>query len=256
MKRGRVLLFSVVLALAHGASVKGVEPIGRGISPETGSGTITDSMISMPAPKAESDGKASAFKPNILSRDTWKARKPTSEMKVHKPRYLTIHHTATPQNAKAPIAQKMRNLQQFSQSEAQLATGRFKPSWADIPYHFYIGVNGEIAEGRDTKYVGDTNTPYDPTGHIQIVLEGNFEKEGPAARQLQSLNHLAVWLSLVWGISPSEMKGHSAYIATACPGKNLEKKLPGLRQKMAQGLEDAKVIMAGGRESKGSGREP
>jgi len=256
MKHWRVLFFSVVLALAHGALAKGAEPIGRGISPDRGSATTTDSMISMPVPEAESDGMASAFKPNILSRDTWKARKPASEMKAHKPRYLTIHHTATPQNAKAPIAQKMRNLQQFSQSEARLATGRFKPSWADIPYHFYIGVNGEIAEGRDTKYVGDTNTPYDPTGHIQIVLEGNFEKEEPAGEQLQSLKQLAVWLSLVCAINPSEMKGHNEYIATACPGKNLEKKLRVLRQKVAQELEDAKAIMAGGRESKGPGKEP
>lgn len=251
-----MLFLSIVFALANGTLATSVEPIGRGVSQERGAGIVAGPTALTPTAKIDSEGVAAAFKPNILSREGWKARKPTSEMKVHHPRYLTIHHTATPQNTKAPIAQKMRNLQQFSQNDAQLATGRFKPSWGDIPYHFYIDVNGEVAEGRDMKYVGDSNTPYDPTGHLQIVLEGNFEQGEPSASQLQSLEQLVVWLSMVWQVSPSDVKGHKDYVATACPGKNLHMKLPGLREKVARELRNAGAIMNGGKESKGSKRGP
>lgn len=256
MNRLRLLFLSVLLVLWNEALTNGIEPTATELWPGRDEGTVANNMMSLPAPKAARDAVTSAFKPNILSRDAWGATKPVSEMKEHEPCYLTVHHTATSQNPKVPISQKMRSLQQFSQNDAQLATGRFKPSWADVPYHFYIDMNGEIAEGRDAKCVGDTNTPYDPTGHIQIVLEGNFEKEEPSARQLQSLEQLAVWLSLIWEISPSEVKGHKDYVATACPGKNLQMKLPELREKAVRVLENAKGLTERLMESKGSGKEP
>jgi hypothetical protein len=243
MKLSRALLLSTLFALVCVARAEGTEHIKGGVRPERSASDVRGAINPLGEPKVESDVSPRAFKPNILSGEAWKARKPISGMKEHKPRYLTIHHTASPQNAKASLAQKMSNLQHFSQKDALLATGRFKPAWADVPYHFYIDVNGEIAEGRETKYVGDTNTPYDPTGHIQIVLEGNFEQEEPSTRQLQSLEQLTVWLSLVWRIDPSLVKGHKDYIGTACPGKNLETKLPGLRQKVAHKLDSVMTSM-------------
>jgi hypothetical protein len=173
-------------------------------------------------------------RPKIISRKKWSAKDSIGKVKEHTIRSITIHHTATLQNPKLTIEKKMQNLQNFSQSEGRLASGKLKPAWFDVPYHYYIAFDGKIAEGREIKFVGDTNTEYDPTGHSLIVLEGNFETEQPTAEQLKSLEELAAWLAFKWKVSVSEIKAHNDYAATACPGENLKKLFPVLRQKIGE----------------------
>jgi N-acetyl-anhydromuramyl-L-alanine amidase AmpD len=187
-------------------------------------------VASGPAIFAADYGNNRPSKPQIVSRKEWNAKAPVGKAAKNRPRYITIHHTATLQKPAVPIAQKMRALQDFSQREDRLDTGKFKPVWFDVPYHFYIAADGQIAEGRKLKYVGDTNTEYDPTGHALIVLEGSFNKEQPTAPQLESLRQLTVWLARRYKIPPEAIKGHGDYAKTACPGENLKKLLPDLRK--------------------------
>ncbi len=175
-----------------------------------------------------------APRPKILSRQEWKAKDAIEKMQPHTLQRITVHHTASPQKKGIALEKKMQNLQNFSQSKSRLASGRDKPAWPDVPYHYYLAVDGQIAEGRDIKYVGDTNTSYDPRGHALVVLEGNFENEKPSPRQLESLRELVIWLSANYEIPVSEIKAHNDYAATACPGANLKKALPALRQKVAE----------------------
>ena len=177
-------------------------------------------------------------KPNIVDRQTWGAKDSVGEMKRHTPSHLTVHHTASLQKRKTSLEMKMRALQAFSQNTGTLAGGRRKPAWPDVPYHFYISADGRIAEARDINFVGDTNTDYDPTGHVLIVLEGNFEKERPSTEQLQALDGLSLWLSVVWRIPASKIQGHKNYASTACPGKNLENKLSRLRGVIAEATKE------------------
>ena len=171
-------------------------------------------------------------RPKLVLRKKWNASDPIGKVKKHRIRFLTIHHTATLQNAKLIIEEKMRNLQRFSQSEGRLASGKAKPAWFDVPYHYYISFDGKIAEGRKIKFVGDTNTEYDPTGHALIVVEGNFQTEEPTSDQLESLQRLVAWVAFKWKVPVSEIKAHNDYAATACPGENLKKLLPALRLKI------------------------
>lgn len=173
-------------------------------------------------------------RPKIVSRKKWKAKDAVGQVKEHTIRFITIHHTATLQNKKFDIEKKMQNLQNFSQSESRLASGKTKPVWFDVPYHYYIAFDGAIAEGREIKFVGDTNTEYDPTGHALVVLEGNFETEEPSSEQKESLEKLTAWLASKWKVPESAIKAHNDYAATACPGENLKKLLPALRQKVDQ----------------------
>ncbi|MGB7069584.1 MAG: peptidoglycan recognition family protein [Pyrinomonadaceae bacterium] len=168
-------------------------------------------------------------KPAMISRRDWNARKPVGEGKKHAIRYITIHHTATKQRPDVPVATKMRNLQAFSQRDDKLDTGKFKPRWFDIPYHFYIAVDGRIAEGRKLKYVGDTNTEYDPAGHALLVLEGSFNKEHPSQAQIDSMKKLVAWLVRKYKVPAANIKGHDDYARTGCPGENLKKLLPEMR---------------------------
>lgn len=175
------------------------------------------------------DAKSKSERPAIISRAEWGANKPVGEGKKHKIEFITIHHTGTNQRADILTSTKMRNLQAFSQREDKLASGKTKPAWFDIPYHFYIAVDGRIAEGRELKYVGDTNTEYDPAGHALVVLEGNFNKDQPNAAQVESLKQMVAWLARKHKVPGANIKGHSDYAKTVCPGENLKKLLPELR---------------------------
>lgn len=170
----------------------------------------------------------------VLARADWGAAEPVAPMERHVPERITIHHTAAPQAPARPLVDKLRALQRFSQQRAPLADGRVKEAWADLPYHFYVAVDGTVAEGRELRFVGDSNTPYDPTGHIQVVLEGNFEIEQPTRAQYESLWKLTYSLSRRWGIPPERVTGHRDHADTLCPGEALYGWLPLLRAHLAE----------------------
>ncbi|MEO8647887.1 MAG: peptidoglycan recognition family protein [Acidobacteriota bacterium] len=168
-------------------------------------------------------------RPRIISRSDWAAKKPVGKGTKHKISFITIHHTATVQKPDVPIETKMRNLQAFSQRDDRLDTGKFKPAWFDIPYHYYIAADGQIAEGRSIEYAGDTNTEYDPTGHALIVVEGSFNKETPTAAQIASLKQIVAWLARKYKVPPANIKGHNDYAKTGCPGENLKVLFPEIK---------------------------
>ena len=176
-----------------------------------------------------------AERPDIVTRAAWKAKPALTKPKMKKQAIerITIHHTAVVRSKKRPTEQLVRNLQAFSQSDAKLADGRTKKAWADVPYHFYIGRDGTIVEGRDMAFAGDTNTNYDPTGHVAIAVSGNFEKQKPSPEQKASLVALVDWLAEEHGVAPDRIEGHKDHASTACPGRNLEAFLPELRRKVA-----------------------
>lgn len=168
--------------------------------------------------------------PTIISRAEWKANKPVGEGKKHKIKFITIHHTATKMRPDLPIETKLKNLQAFSQRDDKLSCGKFKPAWFDVPYHYYIAVDGKIAEGREIEYAGDTNTEYDPTGHALIVVEGSFGTDEPTDAQVESLKAMVKWLANKYKVSGDKIKGHRDYAETGCPGANIEKLFPELRK--------------------------
>ncbi|GAB5537610.1 MAG: hypothetical protein Rubg2KO_38590 [Rubricoccaceae bacterium] len=169
-----------------------------------------------------------------LSRADWNAKAPSFEMIPQTPSKLTIHHTATPQNPDADPGQTLRNLQAFSQRADTLGNGRPKVAWADVPYHFYIAPNGTVVEARDPAYEGDTNTDYDLTGHVHVVLEGNFMVEFPTDAQMRSLLAVSAAIGERYDIGPDAVGGHGdrAVDQTLCPGDALEARLDEVRAVM------------------------
>jgi len=165
----------------------------------------------------------------FLSRAGWNAQPPVAEMKSHQPGHITIHHTAVKQNPQRSLADKLTALQKFSQNPGTLGNGKTKPTWPDVPYHYYIDCHGQVGEAREVKFVGDTNTKYDPTGHALVVLEGNFEEEQPTAAQLIALRRMIAWLAARYQVPPERVGGHKDFAETLCPGKNLQALLPELR---------------------------
>lgn len=166
----------------------------------------------------------------MLTRDGWGAKPALAGQTAHDVRRITLHHTAVRARPSRALADKMRGLQRFSQSNELLADGRRKPAWPDVPYHFYIDANGQVAEGRDQRFAGDTNTNYNPAGHIGIALEGNFEKEHPTPAQEQALAALLSRLMQEHGLTAADVGTHKNFAATACPGRHLEARIPAILQ--------------------------
>ena len=133
--------------------------------------------------------------------------------KRHTPQWITLHHGGVAFLRDKDPKQYLRNLQSWSRDTRK---------WADIPYHYLIDLDGNVYEGRDVNYAGDTNTEYDPTGHALIVVLGNFEEVDPNPAQLEAVTATMAMLSKRFNISPEKIGGHKDYSAqTACPGKSL-----------------------------------
>lgn len=165
-----------------------------------------------------------------LSRETWGAKPPVLPMREHQLTRLTIHHTGTMQQPDRSLTDKMKSLQKFSQEDSPLANGSMKPAWADVPYHFYVAVTGEVAEARDIHYAGDTNTTYDPAGHLLVVVEGNFDKEAITPEQMKTLALLVPALAKRYAIPADSLAGHKDFAQTSCPGNALYAQLPHLQK--------------------------
>lgn len=165
----------------------------------------------------------------FVSRAEWGARAPVLPMRRHVPTRITIHHTATAQDANRTVEAKLAALQAFSQRDDSLSTGRRKPAWPDVPYHYYVSVDGTVAEGRDRHHVGDSNTPYDPAGHLLVVVEGNFERDTLSSAQRRTLDAFIPALARRFHVAPAGLAAHRDYAETRCPGQNLYAELPHLR---------------------------
>jgi hypothetical protein len=127
---------------------------------------------------------------------------------------ITLHHTGFPEPLRPdedPI-QRLRNLQ---------AWGANDRNWWDVPYHFLIDLDGNIYEGRDWRYKGDTNTTYEPGGHLLISVIGNYEIQQPTAAQIDAIAELMAWGLDRFALTPDVIGGHYDYAATACPGRHL-----------------------------------
>jgi hypothetical protein len=171
--------------------------------------------------------------PAIVTRDQWQAKPALPGMKQQNPLAIILHNTGEPQNPKVSLETKMRNLQSFSQKPGMVTPTHSKPAWPDVPYHFYVDVSGRIAEGRDIRFAGDTNTSYDTTNYIQLVVEGDFEKEMPLPAQMAALEELLAWLTLSWNIPVDRISVHKDHAATDCPGRNFMTLLPGVLRRVA-----------------------
>ena len=127
---------------------------------------------------------------------------------------ITIHHSGdpSPMSINDDPVKKLRALQNW---------GRDEKNWWDVPYHFMIAPNGTIYEGRDYRYMGETNTKYDQNGHLLITMMGNYELQQPTPEALKSMMDIMAWGSATFKVPMDKIYGHCDLTQTDCPGKYL-----------------------------------
>ncbi len=153
--------------------------------------------------------------PVIIPRVSWNAAAP-KPFANHVPVRITVHHEGTKLLATDDAIRKIKGIQTWGMGPDR--------KWADVPYHFFIAPDGKIYQGRDINTVGETNTEYNPAGHLLICCLGNYEEYEVPEAQLQSLIRLIAWCSKTYKIPAETLATHRDYSKqTTCPGKNLYK---------------------------------
>jgi hypothetical protein len=146
---------------------------------------------------------------DVVSREAWGAADPRGVFEPHEIRQITIHHAGDLDGVIGPA--QYRSWQSW----------HHYLGWPDLAYHFIVGHDGKVYQGRPYTAVGDTATEYDPTGHFLIVVEGDFNEDTPTTEQLEMTAQLVAWASLQFGVSVETITGHRDHSATTCPGDNL-----------------------------------
>ena len=141
----------------------------------------------------------------VICGDAWGALPASGGFTSHVIDQITVHHTAVvlEDNSLAPA--RLRQHQQFHQSRG----------WPDLAYHFMIDAAGNVYEGRPIDAVGDTGTDYDPTGHLLICCEGNFDEQELPAAQYDTLVRMVAWGATEYQVDPGAVRGHRDVAATS-----------------------------------------
>lgn len=115
--------------------------------------------------------------------------------------------------------------------------------WGDIGYHYLIDPLGNIYEGKSGgDFVVGGHVSYKNVRTIGISLIGNFQNDIATSPSIHSLTLLIAYLSEKYDLNPNGKNnflgqeqhvvlGHRDLQATACPGENLYKLLPTIRQR-------------------------
>lgn len=143
-------------------------------------------------------------------------------------KYIIIHHSATAQGGAARFDKEHRG-----------------NGWDELGYHFVIGNGSDTRDGAleigsrwvKQKHGAHAKTPdnrFNDYG-IGICLVGNFENGRPSVKQMHSLTALVSQLMQRYNIPAKNVIGHDdTGRVTACPGRNLELQLAGIRRAAVQ----------------------
>ncbi|MCP4965631.1 MAG: hypothetical protein GY926_10375 [bacterium] len=146
---------------------------------------------------------------DVVSRESWGAKPAADGLRPHSIQQITIHHSDDTTSTTGPALYRI--WQGWHQSLG----------WPDVAYHFIVGRDGTVFEGRPDWAAGDTATEYDPHGHFLIVVEGDYNSDIPSPQQLETLAQMVAWASTTFDVPIDTISGHRDHAATSCPGENL-----------------------------------
>ena len=135
--------------------------------------------------------------------------------KQHVPVRITVHHEGgRVLGDTADAMRRLKNVQVWSMGKDR--------NWTDIPYHYLVAPDGTVFEGRNAYTVGETNTEYDPSGHLLICFLGNYQEQELNQQSLDVLTKLIAYCCKKYSISHETIATHRDHSKqTTCPGKNI-----------------------------------
>lgn len=159
----------------------------------------------------------------VLRRSSWANEAPyLPKLYAATPYYmLTVHH----QGADTTRVERQEDVARLLRHVAQ---SHLKRGYGDIGYHAIIDRSGVVWEGRSLRYQGAHVSGHNP-GNIGVMLLGNFERQRPSARQLDSLASTVRAFCSALDIAGRRVLGHRDLASTLCPGRYVYPHLPAIR---------------------------
>ncbi|MSR70165.1 MAG: hypothetical protein EXS17_07460 [Phycisphaerales bacterium] len=142
-------------------------------------------------------------------------------------KWITIHHDGMSPFSATDFASCASRIE-------LIRNGHRGKGWADIGYHFVIDRSGRVWEGRDLRYQG-AHVKDQNEGNLGILCVGNFDQQSPSMAQLAALDrHLRICRAK-YKVKASAVLSHQEWASarTACPGRNLQAKMNGIRRAIA-----------------------
>ncbi|MBO6938240.1 MAG: peptidoglycan recognition protein [Deltaproteobacteria bacterium] len=167
----------------------------------------------------------------IVTRSAWGARATRCSSRNGTMNRMAIHHTVTPS---ANPERQVRGIQRYHMDSR---------GWCDVGYHFLVGIDGTVYEGRPLHLVG-AHVGGHNTNNIGISFVGCFTGSGcpsgsgpsrPPEVMIDAAARLVGKLSTLFGIpiNGSTVKGHRDHSgqSTGCPGDFLHSRLGDIRSR-------------------------
>ncbi len=133
------------------------------------------------------------------------------------PSMITIHHTETPSNDAMSTAARLRQIQNYHIDVR---------GFCDIGYHFLVGQDGQVYQGRPENVVGAHAGGHNQD-NVGIAFVGTFNDAAPSDAMMSAAARIMGALARGYGISLSRttVKGHRELGNTDCPGDALDARL-------------------------------
>ncbi|MEI7764130.1 MAG: peptidoglycan recognition family protein [Comamonadaceae bacterium] len=158
----------------------------------------------------------------VISVQTWGGNSTPAALTPQRITHITVHHQGELWDPESDVAAYLVRLQKWS---------RATKGWIDIPYHYIIAPDGLIYAARPWEISGDTQTEYDPRGHLLVMLLGNFEIQYPTPKQWDSTVGLIAQLQRRFGLEANQIGTHRDYSTqTVCPGAHLFERFQELKE--------------------------
>lgn len=163
-----------------------------------------------------------------VSRSEWGARASRCTSS-HTPNRITVHHTVTPNDDSMSMPARMRQIQSYHMDTR---------GWCDVGYHFLVGQDGRVYQGRPERKVG-AHAASANTNNAGVSYIGDYSSVAPSQAMLDAGARILRSLSQSYGITlnRTQVKGHRQVgtTSTSCPGNALYNRLQTLID-LANGL--------------------
>lgn len=168
----------------------------------------------------------------VVTRGQWGARARNCGPS-HTPQRLTIHHTVTPNNDTSSMPARVRQIQNFHINNR---------GWCDIGYHFLIGQDGQVYQGRVENIIG-AHASGANSNNVGISFIGTYDAAAPSDAMMEAAARIIASMGLTYGIDldRENVKGHRQVgsTQTSCPGNALYGELQTLIDLSLGGQQDA-----------------
>ncbi len=149
----------------------------------------------------------------LVPRSRWTTKPPgTNHRPIGRVTRITLHHTAEHGAvATLPDVEVVRRIENYHRN------GR---KWCAIGYHYLIGKDGRVYEGRPANLQG-AHVLSENENNIGISVMGDFDKKLPSPRQLAAVQAFVEDSRDRFKVARNRIYGHRDLNRSVCPGDAL-----------------------------------